>query len=182
MNSCFSTGTQPPPGRSEPGSGPAYETALSGRTIKFRNVLTGETRAVTWSPDLAAQECVPAFCIGMDKATSREIIQRLDGSGRLTLPQARPADLPGVGKFPRGSGAMLKMDNGTLLDPLTGKLSAPLAPVGTTCVGTAIPTFGFGFTGLGFGLGGATILGWGAGNAAANHPCTAQKITVIIGP
>jgi hypothetical protein len=102
------------------------KTPKAAAPISFRSLVTGERRAVTRSPDLTQMQCVPTFCIGASAGSSREFVQRLDGSGRVALPAAGH---PTLAVLQVGDSGLIAYGL-TLLDPLTGRVGAAQSPDG----------------------------------------------------
>jgi hypothetical protein len=85
-------------------------TAWARGPAGFRNLVTGEERRITRSPDAKSADCVPAFCLV--RTADGWFVQRVDGGDRTGLPWTGTLDL---------AGDLVVLPDNSLLDPLTGK-------------------------------------------------------------
>jgi hypothetical protein len=92
----------------------------------FKHLSTGAERRVVRPAGADKFDCVPAFCLGHDR--SGWFLQRVDGTGRKTLPYAGEPRLIGGFSTPADAGGrhedagLLLLAGNVLLDPVRGKL------------------------------------------------------------
>jgi hypothetical protein len=113
--------------RNPTGSANEVKTPKAAAPVSFISLVTGERRAVAQSRDLTQMQCVPTFCIGASAGSSKQFVQRLDGSGRVALPATTGHAFVSVVQV--GDGGLIAYGL-TLLDPLTGRVGAARTPDG----------------------------------------------------